>query len=276
MAFRKENSLPGFNLTFGVTSLYLTLLVLLPLAMVFARVGGMSWQEFTAAVSGPRALAAYKLTLGASLLAALVNVFFGTIVAWVLVRYSFPGKKILDALVDLPFALPTAVAGISLTMLFSEHGVFGKHLLSLGVKVAFAPAGVFVALLFVGVPFVIRTVQPVLADFDPELEEAAATLGAGHWQTFRRVLLPALWPSILTGFSLAFARGLGEYGSVIFISANIPYKTEIVPQLIMTRLENFDYQGAAALALIMLLISFLIMFGINLLQSHFEKAKAGT
>lgn len=265
---RTESPLPGFGLSLGVTLTYLSLVVLLPLLTLFLRFSGISLDTFWASVTAPRVLAAYKLTFGASLAAAIANLVFGVLVAWVLVRYRFPGRGIFDALVDLPFALPTAVAGIALTTIYSKNGWIGSILDRLGIEVAFTPLGVFVALTFVGLPFVIRTVQPVLEDLDSEIEEAAATLGASRFQTFFRVFLPSLTPAILTGFSLAFARGLGEYGSIVFISGNMPNKTEIVPLLIMTRLEAFDYQGAVCLALVMLMTSFLIMLGINALQFH--------
>lgn len=265
---RTESPLPGFGLSLGVTLTYLSLVVLLPLLTLFLRFSGISLDTFWASVTAPRVLAAYKLTFGASFAAAIANLIFGVLVAWVLVRYRFPGRGIFDALVDLPFALPTAVAGIALTTIYSKNGWIGSILDRLGIEVAFTPLGVFVALTFVGLPFVIRTVQPVLEDLDSEIEEAAATLGASRFQTFFRVFLPSLTPAILTGFSLAFARGLGEYGSIVFISGNMPNKTEIVPLLIMTRLEAFDYQGAVCLALVMLMTSFLIMLGINALQFH--------
>ena len=265
---RTESPLPGFGLSLGVTLTYLSLVVLLPLLTLFLRFSGISLDTFWASVTAPRVLAAYKLTFGASFAAAIANLIFGVLVAWVLVRYRFPGRGIFDALVDLPFALPTAVAGIALTTIYSKNGWIGSILDRLGIEVAFTPLGVFVALTFVGLPFVIRTVQPVLEDLDSEIEEAAATLGASRFQTFFRVFLPSLTPAILTGFSLAIARGLGEYGSIVFISGNMPNKTEIVPLLIMTRLEAFDYQGAVCLALVMLMTSFLIMLGINALQFH--------
>jgi sulfate transport system permease protein len=265
---KRRRILPGFGLTLGVTVLYLSLLVLLPLATVFVKAGSSGWGTFWAAVSGPRAIAAYQLTFGASLAAALVNAVFGLLVAWVLVRYEFPCKRLVDGLVDLPFALPTAVAGIALTMLYSENGWIGSLLAQAGIKVAFTPLGIFVALTFIGLPFVVRSVQPVLADLEPEIEEAAASMGASGLQTFLQVLLPGLWPSLLTGFSLAFARALGEYGSVVFISGNMPLRTEIVPLLIMSRLEQFDYVSASALALVMLLTSFSLMLLINLLQQR--------
>ena len=258
--------LPGFRLTLGYTLLYLSLIVLIPLAGLFIKTSTLSWEQFWHIVSAPRALASYRLSFGASFLAALVNVFFGILVAWVLVRYEFFGKKIVDALVDMPFALPTAVAGITLTALYAPNGWLGHLLAPLGVKVAFTQLGVFIALTFIGLPFIVRTVQPVLEDLDPEIEEAAASLGANRWQTFRRVILPLLISPLLTGFSLAFARALGEYGSVVFIAGNMPMKTEITPLLIITKLEQFDYAGATALAMVMLIGSFAILLAVNLLQ----------
>jgi len=237
--------LPGFGLSLGFTLAYLGLIVLVPLSAAFLRAAGMSFHDFVAAVASPRVIAAYRLSFGASLAAAFVNMVFGLIIAWVLVRYPFPGRRIFDALVDLPFALPTAVAGIALTSLYSPNGWLGRWLSPLGINVAFTWTGVFVALTFIGLPFVVRTVQPVLLDLEPEIEEASSTLGANRWQTITRILLPELAPSLLTGFALAFARALGEYGSVIFISGNMPMKTEIVPLLIITKLEQYDYRGAA-------------------------------
>ncbi len=266
MPFRQRNVLPGFRLTLGFTLLYLSLLVLIPLAGVFVKTSTLTWDQFWGTVTAPRVLASYRLSFGAALLAATVNLFFGLLVAWVLVRYQFWGKRLVDALVDLPFALPTAVAGIALTAVYSKNGWIGAWLAPLGINVAFTPLGVFVALTFIGLPFVVRTVQPVLEDLDAELEEAAASLGANRWQTFRRVLLPILFPSLLTGFALAFARALGEYGSVVFISGNMPMKTEITPLLIITKLEQYDYAGATALAVVMLVVSFVMLLTINLLQ----------
>jgi len=266
MARKNLRVLPGFRLTLGYTLLYLSLIVLIPLAGVFVKTSTLSWDQFWHIVAAPRALASYRLSFGVSFLAALVNVFFGIMVAWVLVRYEFFGKKVVDAMVDMPFALPTAVAGITLTALYAPHGWIGQWLAPLGVKVAFTQLGVFVALTFIGLPFIVRTVQPVLEDFDPEVEEAAASLGANRWQTFWRVILPMLYPALLTGFSLAFARALGEYGSVVFIAGNMPMKTEITPLLIITKLEQFDYAGATALAVVMLVGSFAILLAVNLLQ----------
>jgi sulfate transport system permease protein len=266
MTSRNLRVLPGFRLTLGYTLLYLSLIVLIPLACVFLPTSTLSAEQFWHIVTEPRALASYRLSFGASFLAALTNVFCGILVAWVLVRYDFFGKKIVDALVDMPFALPTSVAGITLTALYSEHGWIGGLLAPLGIKVAFTQLGVFIALTFIGLPFIVRTVQPVLEDLDPEIEEAAASLGANRWQTFRRVVLPLLYPAVLTGFSLAFARALGEYGSVVFIAGNMPGKTEITPLLIMTKLEQFDYPGATALAVVMLVGAFAILLAVNLLQ----------
>jgi sulfate transport system permease protein len=268
---KKQSILPGFGLTFGFTLLYASLIVLIPLSTLFLKTVSISWGEFWQAVSSPRALAAYRISFGASFIGAVLNVFFGFVVAWVLVRYSFPGKRLIDALVDLPFALPTAVAGIALTALYSEQGWIGRFLVPLGVKIAFTPRGIIVALMFIGLPFVVRTVQPVLEDLDVALEEAAASLGASRRQTFVRVILPMVMPALLTGFALAFARGLGEYGSVVFISGNLPMRTEIAPLLIITRLEEYDYAGAASLAVVMLVASFCLLLIINLLQSWNRK-----
>ena len=266
--------LPGFGLSLGFTLAYLGLIVLVPLSAAFLRAAGMSFHDFVAAVASPRVIAAYRLSFGASLAAAFVNMVFGLIIAWVLVRYPFPGRRIFDALVDLPFALPTAVAGIALTSLYSPNGWLGRWLSPLGINVAFTWTGVFVALTFIGLPFVVRTVQPVLLDLEPEIEEASSTLGANRWQTITRILLPELAPSLLTGFALAFARALGEYGSVIFISGNMPMKTEIVPLLIITKLEQYDYQGATAIAVVMLVASFLLLLLINLLQKWSRRFQA--
>jgi sulfate transport system permease protein len=258
--------LPGFGLTLGCTMMYLSVIVLIPLLAVFVTAAHLSVHDFVAAVWTDEALAAFRLSFGASASAAAANATFGLLLAWVLVRYSFPGKKICDAMVDLPFALPTAVAGIALTALYSDHGWIGKLLAPLGIAVAYTPLGVFVALTFVGMPFVVRTLQPVIEELEPELEEAAATLGATRGQTFRRVLLPAILPPLLTGFALSFARALGEYGSIVFISGNLPYKTQIVPQLIYAQLDNHHIPQAAALAVTMLAVSFLLLFGVNLVQ----------
>ncbi|WP_292784946.1 sulfate ABC transporter permease subunit CysT [Methylophilus sp. UBA6697] len=263
---KKKHLLPGFGLSLGYTLVYLSLIVLIPLAAVFLRTTELSWHEFWAVVTTPRVVATYKLTFGASLLAAVINLVFGLLTAWVLVRYQFFGKKVLDALVDLPFALPTAVAGIALTAIYAPNGWLGQWLEPHGIKVAFTPLGVVVALTFIGLPFVVRTVQPVLEDFSAEAEEAAASLGANRWQTFYKIILPAIWPALLTGFSLAFARAVGEYGSVIFIAGNMPMISEITPLMIITKLEQYDYAGATAIAVVMLVISFVLLLLINLLQ----------
>lgn len=264
--FKQYSILPGFNLALGFTLLYLSLIVLIPLSAAFIRTAELTWPEFWAIVTTPRVVASYRLTFGASFAAACVNVVFGLLVAWVLVRYHFPGKKLVDALVDLPFALPTAVAGIALTALYAGNGWIGQFLEPLGIKVAFTPIGIFVALTFIGLPFVVRTVQPVLEDIESELEEAAATLGANRWQTFTRVIFPVIFPALMTGFALAFARAIGEYGSVIFIAGNMPMISEITPLLIVTKLEQYDYAGATALSVVMLVISFILLLIINLLQ----------
>jgi sulfate transport system permease protein len=258
--------LPGFGVSLGITCTYLGLMVLLPLATVFTRTADLTWDGFWGTVTNPRVLASYRVTFGASLVAALVNTVFGLLVAWVLVRYRFPGRRLVDAIVDLPFALPTAVAGISLTTLYASNGWIGRYLEPLGIKVAYTWVGITVALIFIGLPFVVRTVQPVLDDLEVDVEEAAASLGARRWQTFTRVVLPTVAPALLTGFALAFARAIGEYGSVVFISGNMPMKTEIVPLLIITKLEQYDYAGATAVALVMLLASFTLLLTINLMQ----------
>lgn len=270
----ERSALPGFGLSLGFTLTYLGLIVLIPLSAAFWRTAGMGWNDFVAAVWSERVMAAYKLSFAASLAAGLVNAVFGLIVAWVLVRYQFPGRRVVDALVDLPFALPTAVAGIALTTLYAPTGWVGQWLAPWGIKVAFSELGVFVALTFIGLPFVVRTLQPVLEELEPELEEASASLGANRWQTIARVILPEMLPPLITGFALAFARALGEYGSVVFISGNMPMRTEIVPLLIITKLEQYDYAGATALAVVMLVASFLLLLLINLLQKwsrrHFK------
>jgi sulfate transport system permease protein len=273
-ALKRYSILPGFGLTLGLSMLYASLLVLLPLAGLFAKAATLGWSELWREVTSPRALAAYGLSLGASLLAAAVNLLFGFVVAWVLVRYRFPGRRLLDALVDLPFALPTAVSGIALTTLFVERGWIGRHLAALGIEVAFTRLGVVVALVFIGIPFVVRTLQPAIEELSVELEEAAATLGAGRLHTFRRVLLPTLLPAMSTGFALAFARAVGEYGSVIFIAGNLPLRTEIVPLLIVIELEQYDYAGATALGATMLVLSFVLLLAINLLQA-WSRRRAG-
>ncbi len=264
--WKERSVIPGFGMTLGFTVFYLSLIVLIPLSTVFLKSATLDWEAFWKVVSSRRVVASYELTIGASLISASINAVFGVLVAWVLVRYRFPGQRIVDALVDLPFALPTAVAGIALTAVYAPNGSLGRYLEPLGIKVAFAPLGIVVALTFIGLPFVVRTVQPVLQDLDPELEEAAVSLGASRWQTFWKVILPALWPSVLTGFALGFARSIGEYGSVVFISGNMPMKTEITSLLIITKLEQFDYAGATAIALVMLVFSFIMLFVINLLQ----------
>lgn len=263
---RKFSALPGFGLAMGYTLFYLALVVLIPLSAVGAKTVTMGWEAFWAAVSNPRVVASYQLSFGTSLLAATINVVFGLIFAWVLVRYRFPGKGLIDALVDLPFALPTAVAGIALASLYAENGLVGSLLKPYGIEIAYNPKGVLLAMVFIGLPFVVRTVQPVLADLEKEVEEAAAGLGASRWQTFLKVILPHLTPALLTGFALAFARAVGEYGSVIFIAGNVPMVSEITPLMIITKLEQYDYAGATAVASVMLVISFLLLLVINGLQ----------
>ena len=268
---RRHTVLPGFDIALGLTLFYLCLIVLIPLSAAFLRTTELTWPQFVDTVTSPRVVASYKLTFGASLLAALVNAFFGLLVAWVLVRYDFFGRRIVDALVDLPFALPTAVAGITLTGLYAGNGWIGRWLEPLGLKVAFTPVGVFVAMTFIGLPFVVRTVQPILEDMASELEEAAATLGASRWQSFTKVIFPILLPALLTGFALAFARALGEYGSIIFIAGNMPMVSEITPLLIITKLEQYDYAGATAIAVVMLVMSFILLLAINGLQAWTRK-----
>jgi len=273
----RHSVLPGFGLTLGYSVVYMSLIVFIPIAALFMMAATKDWATFWETVSAPRVVASYQLTFGASLIAAIINAVFGVIVAWILVRYSFPGKRIVDALVDLPFALPTAVAGITLTAIYSPNGWVGQYLTDLGIKVAYTPLGVVVALTFIGLPFVVRTVQPVLEDFEQELEEAAACLGANRVQTILYVMLPSLAPAIVTGFALAFARAIGEYGSVIFIAGNIPMVSEITPLLIITKLEQYDYAGAAALGVVMLVFSFVLLLIINLLQrwSRNRTSRAG-
>jgi sulfate transport system permease protein len=266
MRHKSRSVLPGFGVSLGITCTYLSLMVLLPLATVFTRSAELSWPEFWSTVTSPRVVASFRVTFGASLAAALVNSVFGFLVAWVLVRYRFAGRRVLDAMVDLPFALPTAVAGIALTTLYAANGWVGKYLQPLGIKVSYTWLGITVALIFIGLPFVVRTVQPVLDDLELEVEEAAASLGARRWQTFTRVVLPSVAPALLTGFALAFARAIGEYGSVVFIAGNMPMRTEIVPLLIITKLEQYDYAGATAVAVVMLVASFSLLLTINLLQ----------
>lgn len=274
MRLRRRGVLPGFGLTLGYTLFYLGVLVLLPLGALVLRASSLGASEFFRIVTEPRAMAAYQLSFTASLVGAAIDAVFGLALAWVLVRYEFFGRSLVDAIVDLPFALPTAVAGIALTTVYAEHGVFGSLLAKVGVKVAFAPLGVVVALTFVGIPFVVRTVQPVLEELDADVEEAAAILGASRFQTFTRVILPALLPALLTGFALSLARALGEYGSVVFISGNMPMRTEIAPLLIVTKLEQYDYAGATAIATVMLGASFVLLFVINLLQRWARRAEA--
>jgi len=262
----KKGGLPGFGPTLGYTVFYLSLIVLIPLSALVFKTASLSWHEFLAEVTSARVLASYRLTFGTAFLAALVNALFGVLVAWVLVRYRFPGKKVVDALVDLPFALPTAVAGITLATVYSGNGWIGRYLEPLGIKVAYTPLGILVAMTFIGLPFVVRTVQPVLEELETEVEEAAVCLGANRWQIFRRVLFPTILPALLTGFALAFARAVGEYGSIIFIAGNMPMVSEITPLLIITKLEQYDYAGATAVASVMLGASFILLFAINLLQ----------
>ncbi len=266
--------LPGFGLTLGYTLFYLSIIVLIPLSALLFKTFSLSWDQFVTAVTSPRVMASYRLTFGASLIAALVNLVFGLLLAWVLVRYKFPGKKIVDALVDLPFALPTAVAGISLTALLAGNGWIGQYLEPLGIKLAFTPAGVVIALIFIGLPFVVRTVQPVLEDAEKELEEAATSLGATRLQIFTKVILPHITPALLTGFAMAFARAIGEYGSVIFIAGNMPMVSEITPLIIIGKLEQYDYAGATAVAVVMLVISFVLLLVINALQA-WQRRNAG-
>ncbi|MCO6429802.1 MAG: sulfate ABC transporter permease subunit CysT [Deltaproteobacteria bacterium] len=267
--------LPGFNITFGITVLYLSLMVILPLSMIVLHLASGDTQAALTSLISPRVLHALRLSFSLSLVAAFTNVIFGLLLAWILVRYRFPGRRLIDGVVDLPFALPTAVAGIALTTLYAPNGWLGSLLSLWGIKAAFTPLGIYVALIFVGLPFVVRSVQPVLEDFDSEVEEASLSLGAGRVRTFFAVILPVLWPSLLAGFSMAFARGLGEYGSVVFISGNMPMKTEIVPLLIMNRLEQFDYMGATSLGLLMLVVSFALMFVANVLQARLGERAAG-
>ncbi|NRS46865.1 sulfate ABC transporter permease subunit CysT [Brevibacillus sp. HB2.2] len=266
--------LPGFGMTMGYTIIYLSLLVLIPLSVLFLKASTLSWEQFIGTIMDTRVLASIRVSIMTSFFAACLNAVFGVLVAWVLVRYQFAGKRIIDGIVDLPFALPTAVGGIALTSIYAENGWIGQYLAEWGIKVAYTPIGIWVALTFIGLPFVVRTVQPVLQDWDLQMEEAAATLGATRWNTFWRVVLPHLLPAIITGFALAFARALGEYGSVVFISGNMPLKTEIVPLLIMTKLEQFDYAGATAIATVMLVISFVMLLVINYLQWKINKFDA--
>lgn len=264
--WKRRSVLPGFGLSLGLTIFYLCLVVLIPTSALFLRTAELGWSDFVKAVASPRALASYRLTFGTSLIGALLNALFGFVLAWILVRYRFPGRRLLDALIDLPFALPTAVSGIALTTVYAKNGWLGQCLAPLGIKAAYSPLGITIAITFIGLPFVVRTLQPALAELDGESEEAAAALGATRWQTFWRVIVPTLTPSLLTGFALAFARALGEYGSVVFISGNMPMKTEVTSLLIITKLEQYDYAGATALAVVMLLASFFILLAINVIQ----------
>ncbi|HEY1269118.1 MAG TPA: sulfate ABC transporter permease subunit CysT [Candidatus Binatia bacterium] len=266
LVIKRPSILPGFGPALGFTLLYLSLVVLIPLSAAFFKTTALGWEGFWRTATEPRVMASYRLTFGAAFAGAAINAVFGFLVAWVLVRYSFPGKRLVDALVDLPFALPTAVAGIALTTVYSSRGWFGGPLEALGIKAAYSPLGVVIALTFIGLPFVVRTVQPVLEDLESEVEEAAASLGASRPQTFVRVVLPVVMPALLTGFALAFARAIGEYGSVIFISGNMPMRTEITPLLIVTKLEQYDYAGATAIAVVMLVVSFILLLVINALQ----------
>ena len=269
--FKKHSVIPGFGLTLGFTLLYLSLIVLIPLSGLFLKASQFTWHQFFQTMTNPRVVHSYQLTFGCSLLAATLNVVFGLLVAWALARYTFPFKKIVDAMIDLPFALPTAVAGIALTDLYSPDGWIGRWFEPLGIKIAFTPLGILIALTFIGLPFVVRTVQPILEELDKGEEEAAVSLGAGRWRIFFSIILPEIWPAVLTGFSLAFARALGEYGSVIFIAGNMPMKTEITTLLIVTKLEQYDYAGATAIALVMLILSFLLLLSINLFQGWIRK-----
>ncbi|MDX2259657.1 MAG: sulfate ABC transporter permease subunit CysT [Hyphomicrobiaceae bacterium] len=276
VAVRANSVLPGFGLSLGFTIVYLSLIVLIPLSAVFIKASSLTFEQYWAIVTAPRVVASYQLSFGASLIAAAINVVFGLMLAWALVRYTFPGKKLVDALIDLPFALPTAVAGIALTALYAKNGWLGQFLEPLGIKIAFGPAGVLVALVFIGLPFIVRTVQPVLEDLESEYEEAAATLGATRWQAFVHVVLPTLLPALLTGFALAFARAVGEYGSVIFIAGNIPMLSEITPLIIITKLEQYDYAGATAVASVMLVVSFVLLLIINALQAWTARSMGRT
>ncbi len=275
MADKKFNPLPGFGMTMGFTLFYLSFIVLIPIGALFLKAFHLSWRELWELATNERAMAAYQLTFGASFVAALANAVFGTLLAWVLVRYEFPGRRLIDGLIDFPFALPTAVAGLTLANLFAANGWLGKYLVPLGIKGAFTPLGVVIALTFVGMPFVVRTLQPVLENFDRGVEEAAATLGAGRLRTFLKVIAPTLMPTVITGFALAFARAIGEYGSIVFISGNLPFQTEIAPTLIVMRLEQYDYTGAMALAVVLMIFSFILLAGINQLENwarKFERA----
>jgi sulfate/thiosulfate transport system permease protein len=274
-SFKERRVLPGFTLTMGFTLLYLGLVVIIPLSTLPIRTAAMTWDAFWATISDPRVVASYRLSILASLAAAGINAVFGLLAAWVLVRYDFPGRRLVDALIDLPFALPTAVAGITLTALYAPNGWIGSRLAPYDIRIAFTPLGITIALIFIGLPFVVRTLQPVIEDLDPELEEAATSLGATRWYVVTRVIFPYLFPAWVTGFALAFARAVGEYGSVVFISGNMPMRTEISPLLIMTKLEQFDYAGATAIALVMLLMSFVLLLSINALQNWSSRRLAG-
>jgi sulfate transport system permease protein len=272
--FKQHSVLPGFGLTLGVTLTYLGLIVLLPLSLLVWNTSSLSWSDFLKAVTSAQVIASYKLTFGASFLAAVINAIFGFIAAWTLTRYKFPGKKLLDAIIDMPFAMPTAVSGIALTTIYAKNGWSGYWVAQAGIKIAYTPIGVLIALTFIGLPFVVRTLQPTLEDLDKEIEEAAESLGATKWQTFWRVIFPSVIPALATGFTLAFARALGEYGSVVFISGNLPMKTEITALLIVTKLEQFDYAGATAISVVMLGASFVLMLIINMTQWYARRAKA--
>lgn len=274
MNFQKSQVLPGFGLAMGFTLTYLCLIVLFPLAALVLKTSTLSWGQFVQEVTSPRVMASYRLTFGASFVAALCNSVFGAVLAWVLVRYDFPGRQLVDALIDLPFALPTAVAGITLTAIYAPNGVIGKLFAPLGISIAYTPLGITLALIFIGLPFVVRTLQPVLESLDPEMEKAAVSLGATRWYTVTRVVLPSLLPAWITGFSLAFARAVGEYGSVVFISGNMPMKTEITPLIIITKLEQYDYAGATAVGLVMLIISFCLLLTINWVQEHMGRYRS--
>lgn len=271
----RRRVLPGFGLSLGFTMFYLSVIVLIPLGGLFAKAFTLGVDQFWASATAPRVLASYELSFSAALFAALVNAVFGFLVAWVLVRYSFPGKRFVDSFVDMPFALPTAVAGISLSAIYAQNGWVGQFFAPYGIKIAYAPPGIVIALIFIGLPFVVRTVQPVLEDLDAELEEAAACLGASRWQTFRHVIFPAVWPALLTGFTLAFARAVGEYGSVVFIAGNIPFVSEITPLIIISKLEQYDYAGATAVGAVMLLLSFVMLLVINLMQRWIQTRGKG-
>ena len=268
---KNKRVIPGFGLSLGFTMFYLSLIVLIPLSTLFIKSFTLTWEQFYSSVTSPRVLASFYLTFGASFIAAFVNLIFGPIIAWSIVRYNFPGRKIIDALVDLPFALPTAIAGITLTTLYSNNGWFGKYFELAGIKVAYTPLGIIIALIFIGFPFVVRTVQPVIEELEIDVEEASLSLGAGRWYTLTRVIFPVLRPAIITGFALSFARALGEYGSVVFIAGNMPMKTEISTLLIITRLEQYDYTGAVAIAVVMLVVSFILLFSINVLQARINR-----